>query len=58
MAAGFEMQNIYEKTSALLQLALAVRGVEFEFEWYEAEVPATTGRVFLRVTTPADKSRS
>jgi hypothetical protein len=55
MAAGFDMQNVYEKAVAVLQLALTARGVEFEFEWYEAAVPATTGRVFLRVTTPADK---
>lgn len=55
MAAGLNMQNVYEKADAGLLLALTARGVEFEFEWYEAAVPATTGRVFLRVQTPPEK---
>lgn len=55
MAAGIDMQNVYEKADAGLFLALTAGGVDFEFEWYEAAVPATTGRVFLRVQTPPGK---
>lgn len=55
MAANFDMQNVYAKVDSGLLLALTVRGVEFEFEWYQSAVTASTGRVFLRVQTPADK---
>lgn len=55
MAAGLSMQNVYEKADAGLLVALTALGVEFEFEWYQAAVPATTGRVFLRVQTPPEK---
>jgi len=55
MAAGLDLQGAYEDAGAGVQLALTARGVEFEFEWYAAAVPATNGRVWLRVTTPAEK---
>lgn len=53
--AKVNLQNAYARTVHDLQLLLTLKGVEFEFEWYAAAVPATNGRVWLRVTTPADK---
>lgn len=35
--------------------AMTMLGNEYEFEWYEAAVPATTGKVYLKITTPANK---
>ena len=35
--------------------AMTMLGNEFEFEWYAAAVPATNGKVYLKITTPADK---
>ena len=34
--------------------SLTMLGAEYEFEWYEAAVPAA-GKVYLKVTTPANK---
>lgn len=53
--ADVNLQNAYARTVHDLQVLLTLKGVEFEFEWYGSAVPATTGRVWLRVTTPADK---
>ena len=33
---------------------MTMLGNEYEFEWYEAAVPAA-GKVYLKVTSPADK---
>lgn len=55
MAANLDMQNVYGRADSGLLMALTALGVEYEFEWYEAAVPATTGRVFLRVQTPPEK---
>lgn len=55
MTANVDLQNLYDRVPLDFLSFLTIRGLEFEFEWYEAAVPATNGRVFLRVTTPADK---
>lgn len=53
--ADVKLQNAYARTVHDLQLLMTLRGVEYEFEWYESGVLADNGRVWLRVTTPAAK---
>lgn len=53
--AAVNMQNAYARTVHDLQLLLTLKGVEYEFEWYASQVPATNGRVWLRITTPQNK---
>lgn len=36
------------------QSALTMLGAEYEFEWYEAAVPAA-GKIYLKITTPPNK---
>lgn len=55
MAASIDFQNLYADTSSELGRTLTLKGVEFEFEWYEPVVAATNGKAYLRVTTPANK---
>jgi hypothetical protein len=55
MAASIDFQNLYADISAELGRTLTLKGVEFEFEWCEPVVAATNGKVYLRVTTPANK---
>lgn len=53
--ANVDLQNLYDRVPLPINTFFTIRGLEFEFEWYEAAVPIGGGRVWLRVTTPADK---
>lgn len=55
MTAKVDLQNLYDRVPLDFLTFLTIRGLEFEIEWYEDAVPATNGRVWLRVATPADK---
>lgn len=55
MSSKVNLSNAYARTIHDIQLLMTLKGVEYEFEWYEPAVTALTGRVWLRVTTPVDK---
>jgi hypothetical protein len=53
--SNVDLQNLYDRVPLDIFAYFTIRGVEFEFEWYEASVAANTGKVWLRFTAPADK---
>jgi len=43
MTANVDLQNLYDRVPLPLQAFFTIRGLEFEFEWYEATFEVLTG---------------